>query len=285
MKKEINKTIKVGEINTLEIARDTDFGFYLVAEDKSEVLLPNAYIVEEEMPLGSAIDVFVYTDSEDRLVAVTKEPYAKLNELGYFTVVDSSKHGAFVNWGLPKDLFVPKSAQKEPLKVGKKYILRVCLDDKTNRVYATQKIGKYFSKDTKKLKPKARLKAIVVAKTPLGFKVVADNKYEGMLFKNEIFKELKIGQKIDVYIKSIRDDGKLDLSLNAIGKEQKRDEAQEAILKELKKSKTLPFTSKSNPEDIKKRFGLSKKSFKAALNSLIESKRVEIVDSEIRLAK
>jgi len=283
--KEISSTIKVGEINTLEIARDTDFGFYLVAQDQKEVLLPNAYIIEDEMPIGSAIDVFVYRDSEDRVVAVTKEPYAKLGELGYFTVVDSSKDGAFVNWGLPKDLFVPKSEQKEPLRVGKKYILRVCLDEKTDRVYATQKIGKYFKRDLKSLYPKMKLSAIIIAKTPLGFKVVANNEYEGMIFKDDIFKELKIGQKVDVYIKKIRDDGKLDLSARAIGKDAKSSEAQEAILKEFANSSILPFTSKSDPIEIKKRFGLSKKSFKAALNALIQERKIELLEDAIKIVR
>jgi len=281
--KEISKTIKVGKINTLEIARDTDFGFYLIAEDKKEVLLPNAYIIEEEMPLGSAIDVFVYRDSEDRLVAVTKEPYAKLDELGYFTVVDTSKYGAFVNWGLPKDLFVPKSEQKENLKIGKKYILKVCLDKKTDRLYATQKIGKHFNKNLKGLYPKMKMQAIVIAKTPLGFKVVANNQYEGMIFKDDIFKELKVGDRLDVYIKKIRDDGKLDFSTRAIGKDAKTNEAQDIILKELQKNKTLPFTSKSNPNDIKKHLGLSKKSFKSALNNLIENKKIEVIEDKIKL--
>ena len=133
-KKTINDTIKIGEINTLKIIRDTDYGFFLEAADEEEVLLPNAYIIEDEMPMDSLIDVFVYTDSEDRDVATTKMPYAKLGEYGYFTVVDYSKHGAFVNWGLPKDLFVPLSQQKERFEVGKKYLLRVCLDEQTERL-------------------------------------------------------------------------------------------------------------------------------------------------------
>jgi predicted RNA-binding protein (virulence factor B family) len=284
MIKNINKTIEVGKINRLLIARDSDYGYYLEAFDGSEVLLPNGYIIESQMPLGSFIEVFVYRDSEDRLVAVTKEPYAKLDEIGYFMVVDRSKDGAFVDWGLPKDLFVPKSQQKEPLKVGKKYILRVTLDRQTDRLYATQKIGKYFSKKVGSLKEKTKIDAIVIAKTPMGYKVVASNKYEGMVFKNELFTELKIGQKIELYIKKIRSDGKLDLSITPIGKEQKSKSAQDAILDALKKSNgKLNFTYKSDADDIKNRFNISKKSFKSALTKLLESNQIELKDSYIEL--
>ena len=279
-----NPTIKIGEINTLEIKRDTDFGFYLEAEDKSEVLLPNAYIIESQMPLNSLIDVFVYTDSEDRVVATTSMPYAKLGQFGFFSVVDSTNYGAFVDWGLPKDLFVPISQQRKRLEVGKKYILRVCLDEKTNRLYATHKIGKYINSNSKKLKPKQALDAIVIAKTPLGFKVVANNQYEGMLYSNEVFEKLNIGDKRRVYIKNIRTDGKLDLSLQPIGKEQKNNSEQEEILKQLKASNgKLPFTYKSDAQDIKRVFKMSKKSFKKALTSLIESKKIELLDSSIKL--
>jgi predicted RNA-binding protein (virulence factor B family) len=286
MHKSINPTIEVGKINRLKIARDSDYGYYLEAFDGSEVLLPNSYIIESQMAIGSLVDVFVYTDSEDRVVAVTKEPYAKLDEIGYFSVVDTTSSGAFVNWGLPKDLFVPKSQQKEPLRVGKKYILRVCLDKQTNRLYATQKIGKFFNLNTKGLKLRAKLNAIVIAKTPLGFKVVANNQYEGMVFKNETFTELKIGQRVDVFIKNIRSDGKLDLSITPLGKEQKSKSAQEIIINELKKSNSKAnFTYKSDAAKIKERFNISKKSFKSALTSLINSNKIELKDGYIVLKK
>lgn len=281
--KKLNSTIKIGEINTLEIKRDTDFGFYLEAEDKSEVLLPNAYIIESKMPLNSLIDVFIYTDSEDRVVASTDMPYAKLGQHGFFKVVDTTNYGAFVDWGLPKDLFVPISQQKKRLEVGKSYILRVCLDEQTKRLYATQKIGKFINKNTKKLHPKKALDAIVLAKTPLGFKVIANNQYEGMLYSNEVFEKLDIGDKRRVYIKNIRSDGKLDLSLSAIGSQAKVDEAQSAILEQLKiANNQLPFTYKSDAQDIKRVFKISKKSFKKALTALIEAKEIELLEESIK---
>ena len=279
-----NEQIKIGEVNTLKIERDTDFGYYLNAKDYEEVLLPNVYIMEDEMPMGSLLDVFVYTDSEDRPVATTKMPYAKLGEYGYFTVVDYKSYGAFVNWGLPKDLFVPLSQQKEYFTIGKKYLLRVCLDEQTGRLYGTQKIGKYFNREMKGLHQNKVLEGIVLAKTPLGYKVIADNQYEGMLFSNEIFEEIKVGDRKKVYIKTVRKDGKLDLSLQPIGKQAKIGEAQGTIIQLLKESEgTLTFTYKSDADEIKKVFGMSKKNFKRTLTELIESKQIELLEDSIKL--
>jgi len=240
--------------------------------------------MEDEMPMDSLLDVFVYTDSEDRPVATTKMPYAKLGEYGYFTVVDYKQYGAFVNWGLPKDLFVPLSQQKEHFTIGKKYLLRVCLDEQTGRLFATQKIGKYLNRDMKGLHQNKSFDAIILAKTPLGFKVVADNQYEGMLFTNEIFEKLRIGDVKKVYIKNVRKDFKLDLSLQPIGKEANVGEGESIVVDLLKKAEgTLLFTYKSDASEIKKVFGMSKKSFKRTLTELIESKKIELLDDSIKL--
>lgn len=279
-----NTTINIGEINTLEIMRDTDYGYFLEAKDDSEVLLPNVYIMEDEMPMGSLLDVFVYTDSEDRPVATTKMPYAKMGEYGFFTVVDYKPYGAFVNWGLPKDLFVPLSQQKEHFTIGKKYLLRVCLDAQTNRLFATQKIGKYLNRDMKGLHQNKVFDAIVLAKTPLGYKVIADNQYEGMLFNNEIFEPLRIGDTKKVYIKSVRKDFKLDLSLQPIGKQATITETEGMIVQLLKEANgRLEFTYKSDADAIKAHFNMSKKNFKRTLTLLIDNKTIELTDKEIRL--
>lgn len=279
-----NLTINIGEINTLEVMRDTDFGYFLEALDGGEVLLPNIYVMEDEMPMGSLIDVFVYTDSEDRPVATTKMPYAKLGEYGYFTVVDYKSYGAFVNWGLPKDLFVPLSQQKEHFTIGKKYLLRVCLDEQTKRLYATQKIGKYFNRDLVGLVQNMVLDMIILAKTPLGYKVIVDSQYEGMLFDNEIFETLRVGDSKKGYIKATRKDGKLDMSLQPIGVKAKLTEAEGKILQLLKEANgELGFTYKSDAEDIKKVFEMSKKNFKRTLTMLIDDKKIELNDNSIKL--
>jgi len=280
-----NEHIKIGEVNTLRIERDSDYGYFLAAGDYEEVLLPNIYVMEREMPMESLLDVFVYTDSEDRPVATTRMPYAKLGEYGYFTVVDYKSYGAFVNWGLPKDLFVPLSQQKEYFHIGKKYLLRVCLDEKTGRLYGTQKIGKYFNRDLQRVHPNRVLDAIVLAKTPLGYKVIADNQYEGMLFSNEIFEPLNIGDRKRVYVKNMRKDGKLDLSLQPVGKQAKIDEAQLIILKKLEEADgRLPFTYKSEAEAIQRVFGLSKKNFKRTLTALIASEKIIVSEDVMTLS-
>jgi len=282
--KQKNLLIEIGKINTLEVMRDTEPGLYLQAKDDSEVLLPNAYIDEAEMPVGALIDVFVYTDSEDRPIATTKMPYAKLGEFGYFTVVDYKSYGAFVNWGLLKDLFVPLSQQKEYFTIGKKYILRVCLDEQTNRLYGTQKIGKWLERDMTGLYPNKEMDLLVIAKTPLGYKVVANNLYEGMLFKNEIFEPIQVGDRKKGFIKQVRKDFKLDISLQKLGSKNNQDQFEEKILAVLQeRGGKIAMTSKSDAEAITQTFAMSKKSFKRALNSLKEKKEIELDENGMSL--
>ncbi len=280
----MNKTIKIGEVNTLKIERDTDYGYYLIAQNFEEVLLPNIYIMEDEMPMGSLLEVFVYTDSEDRPVATTKYPYAMLGEFAYLTVVDYQRFGAFVNWGLPKDLFVPLSQQKCHFHIGSKYILRVCLDEETGRLYGTHKIGKWLSKDTSNLKENQKIDVLVLSKTPLGYKVIIENLYEGMLFENEIFETLKIGDRKVAYVKKIRKDGKLDLSLQPIGKKATADVHEIKVLEILKESNGfIGLNSKSDAPEITKIFMMSKKNFKRTVTSLIENKKISLEKNGIKL--
>ncbi|CAA6817116.1 MAG: FIG00388826: hypothetical protein [uncultured Sulfurovum sp.] len=280
----MNQTLAIGEINTLHVERDTDFGLYLRAENFEEVLLPNIYVMEADMPLGAEIDVFLYTDSEDRPVATTKFPYAKLGEFGYFTVVDYQRFGAFVNWGLPKDLFVPLSQQKCHFHIGSKYILRVCLDKETGRLYGTHKIGKWLSKETDYLEVNQKVNTLVLSKTPLGYKVIVENLHEGMLFDNEIFETLKVGDRKEAYVKKIRKDGKLDLSLQPIGKKHNGDAFEEKVLATLReKEGFIPLNSKSEAEEIMKVFAMSKKNFKRSVTSLIATKQIELYEQGIKL--
>ncbi len=280
----MNRTLEIGKVNRLKVERDTDYGLFLIAQNFEEVLLPNAYVIESEMPIGSEIEVFLYTDSEDRPVATTKYPYAMLDEFAYFTVVDYQQYGAFVNWGLPKDLFVPLSQQKEYFNIGKKYILRVCLDQETGRLYGTQKIGKWLSYEPKELTKNQKVNVLVISKTPMGYKVVVENLYEGLLFDNEIFESLTVGDKKEAYIKNIRSDGKLDLTLQPIGKKATGDVFETKVIEILNtKDGFVALNSKSDAEAIMDLFGLSKKSFKRTLTSLIEQKKIELYNEGIRL--
>lgn len=275
----IDETLKVGVVNTLRVARDTDFGLYLSALDGNEVLLPNAYALDT-LVVDDIIDVFLYTDSEDRIVATTLRPKAMLGEYGYFKVESYKQYGAFVNWGLPKDLFVPLGEQKEYFYIDKWYVLRVCLDEQTNRLYATQKIGKWFSTDTNGIYPAQTVKMFVIAKTPLGYKVVVNGKFEGMLFDSEIFETLSIGETKEGTIKNVRKDGKLDCLL--AGTKISTQDSSQKILDELNiHNGTMPFTYKSDAKEIYEAFGMSKKSFKKALTQLIDGEKIILEENGI----
>jgi len=279
----LNEELKIGTINRLRIDRDSDHGLYLVtSDDLEDVLLPKAYVTDK-MQLDDEIDVFIYTDSEDRIIATTKKPYAMLGEFGLFEVVDSAPIGVFVDWGLPKDLFVPKSVQKQPFEVGKKYILMVAYDEQTDRLFGDSRIGKYLSHDTKEMQDIKTADLLVVARTPLGWKVIADSKFEGMLYHDEIFEEIHVGDRKKGYIKNLRDDGKFDISLQPIGKDKELVSTQK-IITLLKAKLQMPYNYKSDAEDIKKVFGLSKKNFKKALTILKDDGIIEIDETGIKLA-
>ena len=279
----MNEALKIGTINRLRIDRDSDHGLYLVTSDNLEdVLLPKAYVTDE-MQLDDEIDVFIYTDSEDRIIATTKRPYAMLGEFGFFEVVDSASIGVFVDWGLPKDLFVPKSVQRNPFEIGKKYILMVAYDEQTDRLFGDSRIGKYLSHNTKEMQDIKTADLLVVARTPLGWKVIVDGRFEGMLYHDEIFEDIHVGDRKKGYIKNLRDDGKFDISLQPIGKEKEL-MATEKIITLLNDKKQMPYNYKSEAQDIKKMFGLSKKNFKKALTKLKDDGVITIDEAGIKLA-
>ena len=275
--KQINQSIYVGEINTLAVYRVSEPGIYLISEDKEEVLLPNAY-VERSMELGSFLDVFIYTDSEDRLVATTLDPYLYVNEFAYLEIVDTAMFGAFVDIGLPKDILVPKNKQRSIFHKGHKKVLKMVLDEKTDRLIATEKYT--LEQDIKDLKDHDEVEILVYSKTPLGYKVIVNDLYDGMIFHNEIFEKVYFGDRKRAYIKKIRDDNKLDISLQEIGKKVNDDK----VLEVLKvKGGKLDFTYKSDAEDIKNTFGVSKKSYKASLTKLINEEKIVLEDTCIRV--
>ena len=276
----IEEFIKLGEVNKLEVKKTVDFGVYLGSKEEDDwVLLPKKY-VPENIKIGDILEVFVYSDSEDRYVATTKIPYAKLGEFGIFEVVDTAKFGAFVDWGLEKNLFLPFSAQSKNVKRGDRVIGVVKYDEKTDRLYLDGKIGRNLKK-AKNLNINDEVDVLIIAKTPLGYKAIVNNMYEGMLFENEIFEKIKTGDKRKAFVKKVRTDGKLDLSLRPVGKT--KDDAYEKVYKKIKEKKEIAITSKSSPERIQKEFGVSKKSFKAALNRLKEENKIEINESGIKL--
>lgn len=276
-KKQINEQIYVGELNTLKVNRVSEPGIYLISGDETEVLLPNAYVTKD-MDIDSLLDVFIYTDSEDRLVATTLKPYVYLYEIASLEVVDNMKFGSFVDIGLPKHILVPKNRQKGTYEIGKRKVLQLQLDDKTNRLIASEKFQ--LLKEIKELEKNAEVEIILYSKTPLGYKVIINNSYEGMIYHTEIFENLKIGDKKRAYIKNLREDKKLDISLQKIGEKVDSNKVLE-ILKA--NGGVLNFTYKSDAEDIKNIFAMSKKAFKATLTKLIDEKKINLENDRICL--
>jgi uncharacterized protein len=278
----MNERIEVGELNTLKIERQTDNGFYLRDNNYEEVLLPKIYITGD-MKIGNEIEVFIYNDSEDRIVATTTKPKAMCDEIGMFKVVDTTDFGAFVDWGLPKDLFVPIRKQRTPLRKGDDVFLVVLLDEDTDRLYGSARISELFDKNTKHFKPNDEVEITIYEKTPMGFRVIINNTYEGLIFNNEIFEKLNIGDKKKAYIKMVRSDDKLDISLQVIG-EKKIEATSQKVIDVLKANKgTLKMTYKSDPDLINKMFGMSRKSYKKVLTQLIESKQLVLDETSITL--
>ena len=278
----ISHVIKVGHLNSLAVTRIIEFGLVLRNHNgDEEVLLPNAYVTKEMKELGKAIEVFVYTDSEDRRVATTQRPLAMEGEFGYFKIVDFKSYGAFVDWGLPKDLFVPLSQQKAYFQIGNKVILRVSLDEETGRLYGSQKIGKWLEEPTG-LTPSQKVEALVIAQTPMGYKIIIENRFEAMLYSNEIFEPLAVGDRKTVYIKAIRPDGKVDCSLQPLGRQAQVSAGEKKVMEILQRSGgSVPVTTKSSPEEIEKIFGMSKKIFKATVNPMLADKKLEIRNEKL----
>lgn len=275
--KKINKIIEQGVVNTLKINRVSQPGIYLISGDETEVLLPNIY-VKKEMTIDSLVDVFIYTDSEDRLVATTIKPYLYLNEFASLKIVDSAKFGYFVDIGLAKDLLVPKNRQKGSFEVGSYKVLQMQFDERTNRLIASEKYS--LKNEPKGLKQGDEVEILLYSKTPLGYKVIVNNLYEGMIFHSEIFENVKIGDRKRAYIKNLREDSKLDISLQKIG--QKVDTNK--ILDILEKNGgAINFTYKSDVEDIKRVFAMSKKAYKATLTKLIEDKKIILSEDKISI--
>lgn len=279
-RKIMNQTIELGKINHLKVLRVSEPGLYLIANNEEEVLLPNAYITKQ-MNLDDIIEVFIYTDSEDRLVATTLKPYAYVNEFATLEVVDIAKFGAFLDIGLPKDLLIPKNRQKTLFNIGDTKVVQIICDEKTNRLIGSEKF--VFEKACKTLTQNDEIEILVYAKTPLGFKVIVNNQYEGLIYHNEIFENVQIGQHKRAFVKYVRDDGKLDITLQKIGIKNSEDHIQK-VLETLKShGGQLPFTYKSNADDIKETFGISKKVFKSALTQLISKNDITLNENSIKV--
>lgn len=272
---------ELGTISSLLINRFSPNGAYLALQEGGEVLLPKGYLRGDEKE-GEEIEVFVYTDSEDRPVAVTQRPKAILDEFAVMEVKQVTKFGVFVDWGLPKDLFVPNAEIGRRMEVGQKHLVRVCVDFRTERLIGSSKYEDFIYKDTQGFEPGERVDALVFEVTELGYKALIEGSFEGLIYANEVFKPLQIGDVVSAYIKKRRDDGKLDLQLTPFGR-KKYEEGAEKILEVLKVRKFLPLHDRSSPESIKELLGMSKKHFKQSIGQLYKAKMIVIKDDGIAL--
>ncbi len=272
----------LGVMNALTAERQTENGFYLADKAKNTVLLPNKYVPENMQP-GDAIDVFVYKDSLDRIVATTRKPLLMLGEYACLEAKSVNEHGAFFDWGLEKDLFVPHSNQVEPVEEGDFFVVYMYLDEKSDRLAGTTRIMSTLLKEVKDISVGDEVDLLPFEETEIGISVIVNNAYAGMIYKNEIFTNIQVGDALKGYVKKIRDDHKLDISLNKFGY-RGVDANIKKLYKILKENNGyMRLTDKSSPEEIYAAFGMSKKVFKKAIGGLFKSGTLDIRSTGIKL--
>lgn len=270
---------QLGKVNTLKIARKTDFGLYLEDNDGNEILLPKRYVTND-MQIGDDIEAFIYKDSEDRIVATTETPKAQVGEFALLKVVATNKMGAFLDWGLQKDILVPFREQKMRMEIGRSYVVYVYVDYNSDRIVASAKLDKFLDNRPAEYNQGDAVNIIVVQQTDLGYKVIIDNLHSGMIYHNEIFKDLKIGDRLDAFIKNVREDGKIDVTLADRADRRTLELADKVLMYLMKNNRRMPITDKSSPEAIKAIFECSKKDFKKAIGHLYKKKLIMLLDTE-----
>lgn len=277
--------IAIGRFNTLNVVRLRDTDVYLQGDEDQEIELIAGKQQNTDISTGSRLNVFVYSDGSGKLWATLDKPYAQVDEVAYLKVVSVSHAGAFLDWGMPKDLLVPFSEQKIPMHAGRSYLVRLFLDE-SNRIAASMLLDDFLQDEAVYYKEGQKVDIIVAEPTDLGFKVVVDNQYWGVLYKGEIFQPLSRGQKLTAFVKKLRADYRLDLILDNKDYGVKRDKTSEDILQELERhGGYLALTDKSPPEQIYRQFGISKKIFKQAIGSLYKQRQIVIEENGIRLVK
>ncbi len=279
--------VQIGQTNTLRISKFVDYGLYLDDGDNGEILLPKRYM-PDDCKVDQQIEVFIYADSDDTLIATTLKPLAQVGEAAYLRVAAVNKVGAFVDWGLPKDILVPFAEQHKKMQVGRSYIVYLYLDKYADRIVASSKINKFIKDeaptDEGRYKQKQPVDLLIAGKTDLGYKAIINNTHFGMLYSADVFQKLHYGQKVKGYIRNIRPDNKIDLTLRLDNKAS-RNSLEEKILQYLEQNKGVSsLTDKSKPEDIYQQFSVSKSSYKKALGGLYKKRLIQITKEHIRLA-
>ena len=274
--------MQIGKINTLSVVKTLDFGAYLDGGEGLEILLPVRY-VPESCKVGDDIDVFIYHDNEGRIIATTVRPLAMVGEFHLMKVKEVTQVGAFLEWGIMKDLLVPYREQKMPMKKGRSYLVYVYLDNVTNRIVASARIDKFLDNVLPLYEYNQEVNLIVADETEIGYKVIINNLHWGLLYRNEVFRSLAKGEKLKGYIKEVRDDDKIDVSMHKLGY-QKVDSISQRILDMLiHNGGNLPLHDKSDADEIQALFACSKKSFKKAVGALYKQKLITLEKEGIRL--
>jgi len=276
--------VNIGKVNKLRVLRVKEFGAFLEGDKDLDILLPQSHM-PSDIKENDFINVFIYLDSDDKLLATTKTPYAKVGEFALLKVVEVNNFGAFLDWGLKKDLMVPFREQKRKMEEGKSYVVHIYVDEHTNRIVASNKLDKFLSNQRIVFTEGEEVNLFIAEHTDLGYKAIINNTKWGMLYKNELFQDLKPGERTKGFIKKIRLDKKIDLSLQKGGYDQISNMAQ-VILKKLKENEgVLKVNDKSSPELIKKLFNMSKKNYKKAVGSLYKQKQIFLEKDYIKLIK
>ena len=275
---------QVGRFNKLEVVKEVDFGVYLDGGELDTILLPQRY-VPEGCEVGDWVDVFLYFDSEDLLIATTEKPRVEVGRCEMLKVIDINNAGAFMDWGLPKDLLVPYSEQLKPMEVGYSYVVYVFHDQDSDRIAASTRLQDYLAEESVWIKPRQAVELLIAGRTDLGYKAVINDQYLGLIFRDDAFRPLKVGERLPGFIKGIRTDGKIDLVISQ-GTLQGDHDLGEQIIEGLRASGGVStLTDKSAPDEIYRAFKVSKKKYKQALGSLYRSKRILLSPEKIQLVE
>ena len=275
--------IQIGKFNELSILRKTNAGLVLSGDSDETVLLPRKH-TPQKGELTDSLSVFVYRDSQDKLTATTIRPKILLHEFSFLEVTSVIEIGAFLNWGLEKDLFVPVREQKKNMELGRKYVVYMYVDQKTDRLYASSRVNRFLQNDQLTVQVGDEVDLLLLRKTDLGYSVIINHQHQGLIYDNEVFESLHVGEQRKGYVKTIREDNKLDISLQAIGYLNYHDANCTLVHDALVANKgALLLTGKSSPEQIYQQLGISKKAFKKAIGSLYKERRIIIDSDGIRL--
>jgi uncharacterized protein len=281
---EAKRMVQLGAMNKLQVKREVDAGYFLEGDDQKEILLPK-HQIERPCSIDEWVDVFIYLDSEDRVAATTRKPLGMVNQFAFLKVVQVNPVGAFLDWGLPKDLLVPFHEQRKPMKEDTYYLVHIYLDTKSQRITASSRFDRFLNYYNDDFKEKQKVEIIIQSETDLGYKCIVEHTHWGILYENEVFQRLKIGQRLEGYIKKIRDDDKIDLCLLQSGY-AKIDDISQRIVEKLKANDGfIMVNDKSAPEMINQLFGISKKAYKKAIGGLYKKKIITLEKDRIRLTE